>query len=406
MPNNSQPLIKPEYWWERTDLGYRDGYLHLAGQDLKQFAEEYGTPLYICNSHRVIENIQRLSEALKRATKSHRLYYAMKANRNPDLLNTLSRSGFCGIDACSPREVQHALDCGFKPEQISVTATAVSEQDWSLYQNFEGIEFNADSISTIKRIAQNRYRTRIGLRLNPSVGVGYRDNHKVRYAGGKATKFGIYPDRFEEAVNLCNEAGIQVAGLHIHAGSGFLDDSFSRYREALTLLVKLSDGLSGLEYLNIGGGLGVPLTNGDQPLDLEKWSEIISDTVGQTGLTICTEPGNYIVKDSGVLLCEVVESEEKGGTIFTYVNAGFNLHPEPAYYGLPMEPVPVRETDPSERFSCTLAGNINEALDIFYENISMNIGEGDLLAMLNAGAYGSSMSSNHCMRGDIKEIVL
>ncbi|MEX2601028.1 MAG: hypothetical protein WD355_05230 [Balneolaceae bacterium] len=400
MKNNSR------FWWERKNLEYSDGRLHFAGMDLSEMAEKWGTPLYLYDSGRSLENIRRVTDALQHVGVQHQILYAMKANRNPDLLKKMQESGLCGIDACSPGEVLRALECGFSPGNISVTACGVSERDWEVYQKNDGIMFNVNSISSLKRITRNRYRSRVGIRLNPSVGVGYHDNEKVRYSGKTATKFGVYEDRVDEALEICKNHDIRVTGLHMHTGSGFLGDALDNYRQALTCLVDIARELPGLEYLNIGGGLGVPLVETDKPLNLEQWAGIVADTVGQTGLKIIVEPGNYISKDSGLLLCQIVEIDEKGGAHFTYLDAGCNVHPEPAYYSLPMEPVTILKPRPDKLQKTTLAGNINEALDKFYETCMIDGSEGDLIALINGGAYGKSMVSNHCMRGHVREILL
>lgn len=394
------------FWWERKNLEYCDDRLHFAGQDLSKIAEKWGTPLYLYDSGRSLDNIRRITGALQKAGVNHRVMYAMKSNRNPELLKKMRESGLCGIDACSPNEVLRAIECGFAPENISVTACGVSDRDWDVYREYGGIMFNVNSISSLKRVARNGYRSQAGIRLNPSVGVGYHDNKKVQYSGETATKFGIYADRMEEAFDICRANNIHVAGLHMHTGSGFLGDALDNYRKALTYLADISEGLTDLEYLNIGGGLGVPLVDGDEPLDLAEWAGIVADTVGRTGLKIIVEPGNYISKDSGLLLCRIVEVDEKGGTLFTYLDAGFNVHPEPAFYSLPMEPVTVRKPRPDGLRKTTLAGNINEALDKFYETCLIDGCEEDLLALINGGAYGKSMVSNHCMRGNVREILL
>lgn len=400
MKNNSR------FWWERKNLEYTNGRLHFAGQDLSEMAEKWGTPLYLYDSERSLDNIQRVSNALGKVGVNHQVLYAMKANRNPGLLKKMQRSGLCGIDSCSPNEVLRAIECGFSPDNISVTACGVSDRDWDVYRKHDGIMFNVNSISSLKRIVRNGYRSSVGIRLNPSVGVGYNDNEKVRYSGEKATKFGVYEDRLEEAFDICRDNDIRITGLHMHTGSGFLGDALDNYKQALTYLAEKSAELPDLDYLNIGGGMGVPLVETDKPLDLEKWAGIVADTVGRTGLKIFVEPGNYISKDSGLLLCRIVEIDEKGDTLFTYVDAGCNVHPEPAYYNLPMEPVTIREPNPDNMKVTTLAGNINEALDKFYEGCRIDGDEGDLLALINGGAYGKSMVSNHCMRGHVKEILL
>lgn len=393
------------YWWERSDLCYIDGELHFASKKISEFLRANRTPFYVYSPARMLSNVGRIEKVLQDHGLDFQLLYAVKANRNPELLRTLAAGSECGIDACSPREVVLAVECGFDASRISVTSTAVSDADWETYKDYDDILFNCDSISSIKRIAGNGYRSKIGIRINPSKGVGYNDNPLVKYAGQTATKFGIYEDRIDEAKEISHRSGLTISGLHIHAGSGFLNNAFESYESILEYMVRTTDTFNDLEYLNIGGGMGIPLTESDASFDLDRWAEIVARTVGKTGLKIYIEPGNHIVKDAGILVTRVIEVEQKGGTGFAFIDAGFNLLPEPAYYNLPVEPVPMMEPGVSESGMVTIAGNINESLDIFKRDHRISLAEDDYLILINAGAYGASMSSNHCLRSTAKEII-
>lgn len=397
---------KKSYWWERNDLCYVDGILHLASKKISTLVKDNKTPFYLYSPSRVLFNIKRIENVLNDRELDFQLLYALKANRNPELLKSVASGSECGIDACSPREVALAVECGFNTSRISVTSTAVSDVDWESYKNYDDILFNCDSISSIKRIARNGYRRSIGIRINPSMGVGYNDNPLVKYAGKTATKFGIYEDRIDEAREISHRSGLTISGLHMHAGSGFLNNAFGNYELILEYMVRVADKFKDLKYLNIGGGLGVPLTEDDDPIDLNRWADIVRNTVGKTGLKIFIEPGNYIVKDAGILVTRVIEVEQKGGTCFAFLDAGFNLHPEPAFYNLPSEPVTMIEPDDSESDMVTIAGHINESLDIFKHEHPIRLAENDYVTLINAGAYGAAMSSNHCLRSTAKEIIV
>lgn len=393
-------------WWERSDLEYVGSELHFAGYNLLELVRKHGTPAYYYNADRILSNIWRLQAAMGSAGLDHQLLYAMKANRHPDILRLIASGTNCGIDACSPGEVKRALECGFDQSRISVTSTAVGHHDWETYVLYPDILFNCDSISSMHRIGQARYRSKIGIRINPGVGVGYNSNTMVQYAGSKPTKFGIYEDRIIEAQQVADTYGLNIEGLHMHAGSGFVQSGLVSYKRALENLVRIAERFSDLEYINIGGGLGVPLTSEDENIDLEEWSQIVADTVGKLGVKIYLEPGDHIVKDAGILAATVIEVERKGSVIFTYVDAGFNLHPEPAFYDLPCEPIPVIEHTSTTDTVTTIAGNINEAIDIFNRDHPLSLKEGEFIAFINAGAYGASMSSSHCLRSVAPEHIL
>lgn len=387
-------------------MKYKNSVLELSGVSCNEIVSENGTPLFVYSKNRILENIHRLKSALDSVNLTNQLLYAMKANRHPELLQLIAENSSCGIDACSPREVELAISCGFTPDRISVTSTAVSDSDWKTYSRYPEIIFNCDSISSLKRAGKISNRSKVGIRINPQIGVGYSGNHLVQYAGQKPTKFGIYPDSIDEARKVAMDLSIEIVGLHMHAGSGFTQTGLASYTTALQRVSDIATLFDRLDYINIGGGLGIPLKDGDEAINLTDWAKIVYNTLGKFRTKIYVEPGDHIVKDAGILLTEVVEVEEKGGVRFAFVNAGFNLHPEPAFYDLPCEPVPLKESDQKPQQRTTVVGNINEALDVFNKDHLIELQQGDFLAFLNAGAYGASMSSNHCLRSELKEIII
>ncbi|HWA09030.1 MAG TPA: diaminopimelate decarboxylase [Opitutaceae bacterium] len=392
-------------WWQRTDLRYRGGRLHLGAHDLAAFARAGGTPAYAYHAPRVSANFRRLRRALAGAVRRPRVFYAMKSNRFVPLLGVLRAAG-AGVDVCSPEELLLARQCGFPERDISFTGTSLSEDDARVLARHPGVILNCDSLASLRRIARLAPGRTVGLRINPGLGLGYRSNRLLRYAGGDVTKFGIYAEQFPAALALARDAGLRINGLHFHTGCGYLtpqlpvlDRIFARVRGFIRQAPPL-------DYVNLGGGLGIPLTARDAPLDLARWSAVVRRHFGRDRFTVCVEPGDYLVKDAGVLLLEVNTVEEKAGRHFVGVNGGFNLHLEPAFYDLPLEPVPVVAAPPAAR-RVTIAGNINEALDVLARNVRLpRLAEGDVLAFLNAGGYGAAMSSQHCLRGAFREYLL
>ena len=401
-----RPASDAAAWWRRPDLGYRGGTLRLGRHDLQRLADRSGTPLYAYHAPRVLANLARLRAALAGRGLRTRVFYAMKSNRFPPLLRLLRRAGRCGVDVCSPAELLLARRCGFAERDISYTGTSMSEEDARCLARHSGVHVNCDSLASLRRLARLSPGRSVGLRINPAIGLGYRRNRRLRYAGGAATKFGIYREQFPAALDLAARGGLRVAGLHFHAGCGFLTPQLPALDQVLTAARPFIAALPGLDYVNIGGGLGIPLVAGDRPLDLAAWSRLLARHFRRDKFEVWLEPGDYLVKDAGVLLLEVNTVERKERTLFVGVNGGFNLHPEPAFYRLPLEPVPCRWR-PAPRRRVTLAGNINEALDLLGEGVTLPLPqEGDLIAFLNAGGYGAAMSSNHCMRGSFGEVLL
>ena len=391
-------------WWERDDLCYRGGRLQLGGSALAPFAQA-GTPAFVYDAARVRDNLLRLRAALDAAGVVHEVFYAVKANRFPPLIGHLKTLGHCGIDACSPGEIRHALQHGFEEHEISWTGTSVSESDLDCLRDHARVHVNCDALSTIRRLGRRCPGRRIGLRVNPGLGAGY--NERLRYAGAKPTKFGIYPDRFEEAIRTASDAGMMVDTLHFHVGSGYLGDALEVLDQVLERVGPMLDAHPEIRTLNVGGGLGLRLTASDAAIDLGRWARTVARHTVRRGLKVQVEPGDYLVKDAGVLLVRVNTVEEKAGTRFVGVDAGLGIQNLPAYYQTPLIVAPLERRAGATTERVTIAGNINEAIDLLAEDVELPVvAEGDLLALLNAGGYGSAAASNHCMRGEFHEYLL
>ena len=391
-------------WWVRDGLTARDGRLAIAGHDAEQLARERGTPLFVYDPSRLEANVALLRGALERAGVRYRLNYALKANRHPRLLATLRALGNVGLDVCSPNEVTLALESGWRPEEISYTGTNLSEPDLDVILA-RPLILNLDSLSGIRRVARRVPGRAIGLRINPQVGTGY--SAQLTYAGEKPTKFGIYADRFDEALALARAQGLDVRGLHFHVGSGWLRSGLATFLDAVQRGAELARRIPGIDYVNVGGGLGIALQASEQNVDLDAYASGIAQHLGPLGVTVFFEPGDFLVKDTAILLVEVVTVEDKGGVRFVGVDCGFNTFNLPAIYHYHQEIVLCRAAAAPPTISCTVAGHINEAGDIFAENCALpDVREGDVLAFLHAGGYGASMASYHCARPAAAETVV
>jgi diaminopimelate decarboxylase len=391
-------------WWERPDLHYRQGRLEFGGRDLGAIAAQ-GTPVYVYNAQRVRENLERLGDALDAARVPYDLYFALKANRYGPLLDRLRGLNRCGIDACSPAEIEHALAHGFREDEVSFTGHAVSERDLDVLQAHPGVHVNCDAISTIRRLGRRCPGRRIGIRLNPGIGAGYND--RLRYAGTKPTKFGVYADRFEEALAAAATAGMTVDTLHFHVGSGYQGDALDALDQVLQGAARILDAHPEIRRLNVGGGLGVQMAESELAIDLARWAGIVARHALPRGLRVAVEPGDYLVKDAGLLLAQVNTVEDKAGVRFVGVDAGLGILNLRAYYGIPYVVAPLRPRPGARRERVTISGNINEAIDLLAEDIELPaLEEGDWLAFVNVGGYGSAAASNHCMRGAYREMLL
>jgi diaminopimelate decarboxylase len=399
------PAVTP--WWQRSDLRYHLGRLHFGEVDLKEFAAQVGTPAYVCRAGRVRENIQRMTDALSAAGVDHQIYYAIKANRAPALLSYLRALGLCGVDVCSGGELMHVIGCGFPIDTISFTGTSLSSQEIDILARFANLPVNLDSLSALNSLGRACPGRDVGLRINPAVGVGYHGSDQLTYSGARTTKFGIYLDHVDEAKAIADNWGLRIVRLHCHVGCGYLDPELDQLQDALDAVNAFTEHFSELVEINLGGGLGVPHTRADKPLGLERWAAAIASRFAGRGLRVAVEPGDYLVKDAGLLLTTVTYVERRRDVLFAGLDAGFNLAMEPVFYGLPCEPVAVAPRWDEGMQTYTLVGNINEALDTWAaEHRMTRLRDGDQVALINSGGYAASMRSAHCLRDEARQIVL
>lgn len=394
-------------WWERPGLSYVDGRLQLDDTDLGTLAASAGSPLYVYSAARVRANLERVLGELQRRVSQGRVFYAMKSNRFLPLMMALRADGRCGIDCCSPAELMQARQCGFAEEEITYTQTSMSVGDAEILARHPGVAVNCDSRAGLRQLARVAPGRKVGLRIDPEIGIGYRRNPRLAYAGTRPSKFGILWSEVAAAVAEAQSLGLTIEGLHVHAGCGFLTPQLPVLDRILERLKAATAAVPNLRYVNMGGGLGIPLVSGDRPLDLAAWGQVVARHFGRAKHEVWMEPGDYLSKDAGVLLLTVTGVEQKKGECFVGLDGGFNLHPEPVFYQLPLEPVPVAQPGKGRRRRVTLAGNINEAHDLWACGVLLpEIREGALLALLNAGGYGSAMASDHCRRGAWREYLL
>ena len=394
-------------WWVRPGLEVRDGRLTIVGEDAEGLARRHGTPLFVYDRTRFADNARRLATALDGAGLRYRLRFALKAHPDPRVLEVLR--GLVGIDACSPGEVTRALECGWAPEEISFTGTNVSERDLDVLLAAP-IHINLDAVSQVERLGRRDPGRTIGLRINPGAGAGYHAG--LAYSGERATKFGIYEDRLPEALAAAARHDLTIDTVHFHAGSGWLGgDGLAAFEAALTHVAGIAASMIAAGHpiaeVNVGGGLGVPARSAEQPVDIDAYAAVIARHLGRLGVIVGCEPGDYIAKDTAILLGEVVTVEERGGTRFVGLDLGWNVNCSYFIYRYAQEIVVCRAADALRTETVTVAGHINEAGDVFAEDYPLQpVVEGDIVAILNAGGYHEAMSSTHCLRPMAEAIFL
>lgn len=406
MTAGSSSVASAPTWWRRPGFDVLDGRLTLNGADLEALAREHGTPLFVYDLARPGENVRALQAALTRSGLPYVIRFALKANPDPRILAVLRGLGEpgspdgLGIDACSPGEVLHALEAGWPADAISHTGTNVSERDLDVLLAHP-IRLNLDGVSQLERVGRRAPGRTVGLRINPGTGAGYTEH--LAYAGERPTKFGVTEDRLEDAIAAVRRHGLVVDTLHFHAGSGWLGDQLGGFEAALAratwFLDRFLEAGFPIREANVGGGLGTVARDDEQPVDLDAYVQTVARHLEPYGVTAGFEPGDFVMKDAGVLLGEVVTVERRGGTTFVGLDIGWNVNCAYFIYRYAQEILPVRDPLRDRTRVVTIAGHINEAGDVFAEDYPFpDVAEGEVVAILNAGGYLKAMATTHCLR--------
>lgn len=370
-------------------------------------AGKYGTPVYVYDEDVIRNKYRELAESF--SYPKVKIYYAAKANTNIRLLEILREEG-AGIDAVSPGEILAAFKAGFRAEQIMFTSTSVTDDEMK-FAISRKVLVNVDSISQLERYGKMNPGSRVCIRINPAVGAGHHD-HVI--TGGPDSKFGIWVGDLDKAVAVANKYQLRVAGLHQHIGSGILD--VGKFINAIGVILAAAKNFPSLDFVDFGGGIGVPYSPEQQPIGIlklgEQISAILSSFVKNYGneITFIFEPGRYLVAEAGALLCTVSAIKATPKHKFIGVNTGFNHLIRPMAYGSyhPIINISNAEADEKSSEKVIVAGNLCESGDVFTigDRSMPALKEGDVLAIMVAGAYGYSMASNYNTRPKPAEILV
>lgn len=394
----------------KNHLEVKNDHLIIGGADTTELAKQYGTPLYVTNESRVIENFSAYTKAFPDAD----IYYAAKANGSFAILRMLAREG-AGADVFSYGELYMALLAGIPCEKILFNGN--SKTDFELQKAVElGIKVSVDSrdeLHTLSDIAQSQGKTtEIAFRVNPNVSP---KTHPKIATGLSSSKFGI-PSK--EVVEIYTEAsqlpGISPCGIHCHIGSQILE--ITPFMEAthkmMDLVEKVTSAGINLKFIDMGSGLGIPYKKGEdtpKPCDLaEAILPVFNERTKEIGISpkLILEPGRYIVADTTILLTKV-NTVKKAARNFVGVDAGFNLLIRPAMYESYHYVVAANKASTKPEETYTIVGPICETGDILAQDRELpRIEKGDLIALLDAGAYGFSMSSQYNGRPRCAEILV
>lgn len=390
----------------------RNGQLFIDGVSAQTIADKFDTPVYVISERRIRNNYRRLKQALSRNYSKVELHYAMKANSNLAVLRILKAEG-ANLDAVSPGEVFTALNCGFSAERILFTGTSVRTDELKFLSE-SNVTINVDSESELNRLLKINVPTSLSFRVNPGTGAGH---HEHCVTAGEQSKFGLWGKDIMKAYATAKNAGVEKFGIHMHIGSGILEAKpyLAAIDNLLSIAKKVHEQVEvNFEFVDIGGGLGVPHTLEDKELDLKAYSnEVVSlfkAKCSQYSLgepTLKVEPGRYLVADASVLLTAVNTVKVTPFRKFVGVDAGFNTLVRPAMYGSYHHILVANKMGATEEEKYDVAGPICESGDLLARDRCLpRMEEGDLLAVLNAGAYGFSMSSQYNSRPRAAEVLV
>ena len=396
----------------KRPLENREGTLYFDGVSATELAETFDTPLYVVSESRIRENCTRLREALAQNYEKVRIYYAAKANSNLSVLKILETEGAC-LDAVSPGEASMALATGFPAERILFTGTSVRNDELKFLAD-SNVTVNVDSLSQLDRLLKITVPPVLSIRVNPEIGAGHHD-HCI--TAGKTTKFGLWENNALKAYATAKNAGVERFGIHMHVGSGVLNvEPFLLALDKLLGVAKKAHDEVGVnfEFVDMGGGLGVPYKPEEQELDLALFSEkvlsLFKSKIVEYGLGepfFCVEPGRYMVCDASILLTHVNTVKATPFKKFVGVDAGFNTLVRPTMYGSYHHMLVANKLGAPEEETYDVVGPVCESGDVLAKDRRLpKIQEGDLLAVLNAGAYGYSMSSQYNARPRAAEVLV
>ena len=395
---------------------YRDGQLHCEDVDLACVAEKFRTPLYVYSAGTILDHYRRLDAAL--APLDHLICYAVKANSNRAILKLLAEEG-AGFDIVSGGELYRVLAADGDPAKCTFAGVGKSfdEIQYALQQRV--YSFNVESeaeLEYIDRIAgAKNLRASIALRANPNVDPR---THEYISTGSRENKFGIALDHlaavYESAAKM---RSIDIVGVQMHIGSQITEVApFADAIKKVAPIVRDLKSKYGIKFFSIGGGLGIVYessfasgsrdwwnadheTSAKHQLSIQEYVDAILPPLGELKLRILVEPGRLLVGNAGVLLTRVRYIKRTGPKKFAIVDAGMNDLIRPALYHSYHEIVPVRELNNPGHEKIDIVGPVCESGDFFALDREMpEVREGDLLAIMSAGAYGFVMASNYNSR--------
>ncbi|HED31189.1 MAG TPA: diaminopimelate decarboxylase [Prosthecochloris aestuarii] len=381
---------------DSTYFSYNNSELHCEDVSLTSLAERFGTPLFVISRNALVSQYRAFEDAF--SDLEHFTCYSVKANFNIHVIRTLAEEG-CGCDVNSGGELFRALTAGVDPRKIIMAGVGKSEEEIEYALQSGILMLKAESLSELKRIdavaARLGVTARVGVRINPNVTA---ETHPYITTGDSKEKFGIDEASFGEMYTLLHSLShVRLVCLDMHIGSQIFDTGFFHAATEKLLEVLDSARSSGftIDYLDIGGGFPVTYEPQKPATPVSEFARCLVPMLAGTGTTIIFEPGRFIAANSGALLTRVQYRKRNHiGKEFVIVDAAMTELIRPALYQSHHEILSVMEHGTS--MVADIVGPVCESGDFFARGRTIGeVDEGEYLAILSAGAYGSVMSNNY-----------
>jgi len=386
-------------------LIYKGQNLFVDNTSIKSIAKNNTTPFYVYSYKKIRSNFETFSNYFKRVDPL--VCFAIKSNSNISLISELGKLG-SGADVVSEGELLKALKAKIKPNKIVFSGVGKTENELKLAVKKRLLLINIESESEAKlidRISRKMNRvTPIGIRINPGVDA---NTHSKISTGRVDNKFGLPKSNF---LKFCKNArkfkNLKIKAISVHIGSQIT--SVGPYRKTLNILYKIiRSGKINFEYVDLGGGFGIPYQNKEKKINIGNYSRLVKKFQKKLNCKIIFEPGRFITGNAGALISKILFIKQNGKKYFIIIDAGMNDFMRPALYNAMHNIIPVSKSKKRISGNVEFVGPICESTDTFlkYKNFAF-LNENDLVAITNVGAYGSALSSNYNTKPLASEIIV
>ncbi len=392
------------------EFKYRGNTLYCENVNIEAISRKYGTPLYVYSHKTIIDHLLKLKRAFKRI--SPLICYSVKANSNLSILKLIVKRG-AGLDIVSGGELYRAKLIKCPPQRIVYASVGKTDEEIKEAIKYGILTFNVESVSELDRIdyisSRFKKKTKVALRINPDVEPG---THKYITTGDKETKFGLDIGT-ARGVFLKSSAYkyLDIVGIHIHIGSQITTSVpfVKAIKKIFPLVKELKARKYPLRYFNIGGGMGI-VYDKEKAQSASSFARKVGPLLKDLGLKIILEPGRFIIGNAGILVAKVLYIKDTSHKRFVIVDAAMNDLLRPALYDAYHEIIPLKRnhnlTISQRQKLVDVVGPVCESGDFLGKGRKLAVKEGDYLAILGAGAYGFSMSSNYNSRRRPAEVLI